>query len=338
MNLDELKATVLKPYSGARQDRLQALTHLDAGESAFLQLQLTYVELQWHVVKHKPLRASLFIPVTSEAPTGADTIRIPYYDLIGRAKIVHDYASDFPEATSISTYKDVSIKSVGSKFSYSVQDIRKAQMAGLPLEQRKADAARRAVDELIDNIAWLGDSASGLTGLLNATGVNSYTVGTTGTSSSTLWSAKTPDNIIADVTGLINTVRVATNGKETPDTLLLPMKNYNYIAMTRVSSYSDKTILTYLKEAVKELGITKIDWVNELVNIGSSGTVPVGQTYSDRMIAFPSDPNILRLEIPQPFEMYPPQLENLVYNIPCHARTAGVLLYYPLAVVVGDGI
>jgi hypothetical protein len=338
MNLDELKETVLKPYAHADAARVHKPMVLDDGESAFFQLQLTYIEVQQHAIKHKPLRAMEFIPVTMMAPPGANSMQIRYYDLVGNAKIVHDYASDFPMANTVGSFKTVNIKSLGSGFQFSVQEIREAQMSGTPLDQREAMAAERAIDELIDSIAWMGDKDTGLNGLLNYPGIGSYTLGTGGTGS-TLWSTKTSDQIIADVVGLISSVRKATNGKEIPDTLLMSQTQFLYLAGTRLGSVNNVSLLTYLTETLRVLGVTTIDWVNELENFAGAtvGNVASGNTYANRIIVYKKDLEHLRLEIPVTFEMFPPQVENLVYKIPSHARCAGVIAYYPLSIAVADG-
>jgi hypothetical protein len=113
-----------------------------------------------------------------------------------------------------------------------------------------------------------------------------------------------------------------------PDTLLLPLEQYNLIANTRMGDGSDKTILKYILETSPVL--KTIDWLTELDGAGASGT--------DRMMVYSRDDQHLTLEIPQPFEQFEPQQEGMSFEIPCHAETAGVIVYYPLAVAYGDGI
>lgn len=336
MTLDQLRAAASKPYG--KGQRVDSMNHLDAGEAAFFQLQLTYIQRQQLEVKHKPLRAAQFIPVSAEAPAGAETIKIRYFDVVGEAKWVADYASDFPAANTYGSEKTFNIEGLGASYTYSIQEIRRAQMAGIPLDQRSAMAAERAINEMIDGVAWLGDPKVGIYGLLKYPGVTTYTVPATGTGSSTLWSTKTPDQIIADVTGMLTAVHVATNGKELPNTLLLPRVEYNRLAGLRTGSYNDKTVLAYLKENLALLGLTEIEWINESVGIGTSGNAPAGQTASNRAVVYVKDPEHLRLELPISFEQFAPQLEGMVYKIPCYARTAGVIAYYPLSIAYADGI
>jgi hypothetical protein len=335
MTLDQLKVAATKPFKGQRVD---SLNHLDAGEAAFFQLQLTYIQRQQLEVKHKPLRAAQFIPVSAEAPPGAESIKIRYYDVVGEAKWVSDYASDFPAANTYGSEKTFNIEGIGVQYTYSIQEIRRAQMAGIPLDQRSAMAAERSINEFIDDKAWYGDAKVGIYGLLKYPGVTTYTVPAVGTGSSTLWSTKTPDQIIADVTGMLTAVHTATNGKEMPNTLLLPRAEFNRLAGLRTGTYNDKTVLAYLEENLALLGLTEIDWINESVNIGTTGNIPAGQTASNRAVVYVKDPEHLRLELPIAFESFAPQLEGMVYKIPCYARTAGVISYYPLSIAYADGI
>ena len=44
------------------------------------------------------------------------------------------------------------------------------------------------------------------------------------------------------------------------------------------------------------------------------------------------------LEIPLPFYQYPLQIKNLETEVPCETRTAGLLIYYPLSMLLAYGI
>ena len=39
-----------------------------------------------------------------------------------------------------------------------------------------------------------------------------------------------------------------------------------------------------------------------------------------------------------PFYQYPAQVRNLETVIPCEARTAGVIVYYPLSALIAVGV
>jgi hypothetical protein len=56
------------------------------------------------------------------------------------------------------------------------------------------------------------------------------------------------------------------------------------------------------------------------------------------MIVYRKDPDVLTLEIPQPFEQFPAQERNLEFVVPAHSRIGGVIVYYPLAIDITEGI
>ena len=72
----------------------------------------------------------------------------------------------------------------------------------------------------------------------------------------------------------------------------------------------------------------KLDYANRAAWSGSSG----------RMVALRQDPMKLEAIIPQEFEQLPPQMEDFETKTICHARTGGVVAYYPASISYGDGI
>ena len=167
-----------------------------------------------------------------------------------------------------------------------------------------------------------------MNGIINYPGTTEFTIPADGTGSSKLWSTKTPDQIIRDLTGLTNAVVATTNGREIPDTLLIPLTRYNTISTTRMGSVSDTTILEYFLKTSPY--ITKVEWLVELSGAGAGN--------SDRIMALANDEMHLTLEIPQLFEQFDPQQKGMEFEIPCHCETAGVIVYYPLSIAFGDGV
>ena len=299
---------------------------LDADEkSVFFKRQLEYVKRNTYDIKYKNLRAKEFIPVSTEIPTGADTWTWRSYDKVGVAKIIADYAHDFPRVDVYAVENTLKIKGIGASYGYSIQEIRASQFAGNQLETRRANTARRSVEEKLDNLAWFGDANYNLQGFIGYPGVTEATV-VTGT-----WATATPDEIVGDVTALMNAITVPTKGKEVPDTLIMPRTQYNIIKDKRMTDGNSKTVLTYLMEvnSVNNPGFM-IEAVDELEGQGAAG--------SQRMYAYMRDPEHLTQEIPQMFEMFDADKEGMEYVIPCHARFGGVCIYYLQAVAFMDGI
>lgn len=300
---------------------------LDSTESVFFKRQLEYVKSKTYDEKYKDLKAFDLIPVNAEAPSGATEITWRSFKQYGLAKIIADYAHDFPRVDIFGEENTVKIYDLGDSYGYSIKEIRRAAMSGFDLDSRRASAARRAVEEKMNTIAFDGDTNHNINGFIDYSGINEYTVPNNAGGTSKTWANKTATEILTDLNGIMNSVINATNGKERPDTILLPITQYNLIRNTRVGTTSDTTIFEFFTR--NNPGVT-IEWLNELDEAGDGDT--------DRFMAYVRDENHLTLEIPLMFEQFEEEKQGMEYVIPCHGEIAGVIIYYPLSVAYGDGI
>jgi hypothetical protein len=302
--------------------------HLDADESIFFARQLEYVKKKSYDVQYPELKARMLLPVSSEAGPGAETIKYEQYDQVGMAKIINSYADDLPRADIKGKEFISPIRSAGTSYGYTLQEVRAARYANKPLEQRKANAAKRAALQLENTIAFSGSAVDGLGGFINNANVPTVSLPNDGTGSSVLWSAKTPALILRDLHKVANFVMENTKTVEQADTMILPPTKFNYIKTTPWSTTGDgKSILDLFLE--QSPYIKSVDWANELTGAGSGAT--------DRMVVYSRNPDKLTLEIPQDFEQLEVEQRNLKFVVPCHMRVAGVIIYYPLSMAYADG-
>lgn len=309
-------------------NRAVAQFNMDSNESIFFARELEHVKSGTYDIKYPQLKATQLIPVSTDAGTGAETITYTQYDSVGIAKIIANYADDLPRADVTGKQFTRKVRSVGNSYGYSIQDIRNAMQAGKSLDQRKAEAARRAHDVKVNSVAFYGDAEYGLYGLLNHPNVPLYVLPADGEGGSTKFKDKTPDQVLRDMNGMVQQMIKVTKGIETPDTFMLPTDIIAYLNSTPRSSVSDTTIMEFF---LKTNGyVTSIEGVTELSGAGAGG--------SDALILYRKDPMALTLEIPQPFEQFPPQSENMSYVVNCHSRIGGVIVYYPLSLIKAEGI
>lgn len=308
--------------------RVLNLPHLDADESVFFARELEYVKTKTYDKKYADLKARTLIPVSGEADPWADAIVYEQYDMVGMAKIITGYADDLPRADVKGAQFINPVKSIAVSYGYNIMEIRKSQAKGKALEQRKANAAKRAVMQLENTIAFLGDAKTNLKGFLNHANIPEVTLPADGTGASILWANKSPAQILRDLHKIANAIVENTKGVEIPDTLILPLTAFNYINSTPWSTANDgRTILEIFMQ--QSQFIKNIDWLSELETAGvSSGR---------RMMAYRRDPEVLTMEVPQDFEQFDPQPRNLEFVVPCHARIGGVIVYYPMACAFADG-
>ncbi|TDI74608.1 MAG: DUF2184 domain-containing protein [Betaproteobacteria bacterium] len=317
---------------------MRIFVNLDAGEGSFFLEELEHLKSRQYNVQYTELMARRLFPVDSSAPAGAESIGYDTWDMVGQAQLLHSYAVDLPNVEVKVKRSSRMVYGEGLSFGYSVQDVRNAQMAGKPLNDRKAAATRRQMLSLENKLAFYGNDATkgvpgvDFEGFINNSMVNVVTIAD-GAGGTTDWDSKTPDEILDDVQNMVSTVMDFTRGIENPNTLLLPPRQYAYISSTPRSSVSDTTILSFL--------LASNAWITEVIPVYElRDAAPASNSYDsqDCMILYDRSPEKLTLEIPQDVEFFPPQENGLYYKVPVHARTAGVIIYYPKSIAQGNGI
>ena len=168
------------------------LTNLDSADSIFFTRELEHIKSETYDVMYPELKARSVIPVSMDADPGDEKITYEQYDHVGLAQVISSYSKRLPRADVKGTEFSSPIRSLGDSYGYSAQEIRAAKKAGKPLTDKKADAAKRAIMELDNQIAFFGDATHGLNGFLNHPNVPELVIPADGTGASKLWSTKTP--------------------------------------------------------------------------------------------------------------------------------------------------
>jgi len=305
--------------------------------SVFFARELDYIKSQSYDVEYPELTALSIFPISSEVDPGAETITYYSYDKTGIAKLISNYATDLPRADVKGKPTTASIKSIGDSYGYSIQEMRASRMAGKSLDVRKGESARYQIDRLNNQIAWAGDEETGLVGVLSsANDIPLYTL-PIGVNGSISWGDKTPTEIMADINGMQKQVAAATKNVERPDTLVLPSDVYIDIS-TRQIENTGYTVKRFIEENAPYL--KDIIPASELQS-DSPETNPYGAsdgTGQNVALLFKNDARKLTIENPMPFYQYPVQPKGLEVVIPCEARTAGAIIYYPLSLLIAVGV
>lgn len=335
---------LVKEWSGQRFDVKFAArrgyaqlfgTREDASESVMFARELEYVYAKTYDVLYPGLKARTLIPVNREVPTGADSHTYQQYDRVGEAKVVHDYAKDFPTVEVSGKEFSNKIVSLGAGYQYSTQDMRNAAMAKKPLDAMKARAARLAMEESLEKIAALGtadfDDARSIKGLLNAPNVDTCTL-SNGDWAATLAAATTFDDqdkalnyIQQDVAQMRNQIWTSTKTVHGNSglTLLVDTETYAFLESTPQSPrFKDQSIADFLLRTVPALSSIEY-WIQ--CDTADSG--------DPKIMLYEKSPEICELIIPQEFEQFPPQLEGMAFKVFCHMRTGGVSVRRPKACV-----
>lgn len=298
--------------------------------SIFFARELDYIKSKSYDKIYPDLTALAHFPITHEIPEGAETMTYYSYEKVGMAAIISNYATDLPRADVKGAPTTAHVRSIGSSYGYSVQEMRASRFAGKSLDTRKAESARYAIDRTTNTLAWAGDSQHSIMGMLSSgNNIPLYTLASA--NGSTAWSDKSASEILDDINGMFKYQSQLTQDVERADTLALPPSVYIDISTRQIpnTGYTVKKFLLenapYLKEIISapELAATNTE------------TNPLGANVA---LLYTNSAEKFSLEIPMAFYQYPLQNRNLEVIVPCEERVAGIILYYPLSALIAVGV
>lgn len=331
VRLDEMK----KAAREFNQDNLPKVDwelrtpQFDSVAAAFVARQLEYMRPGIFETQYPSLKGKQLVPVNSSMDVGAEQFTIQIWDKVGQVKLLKDFAKDLGRVEVSTSQKSMSVFSMGIAYAYTVNEARAAMFAKMPLQSRKAMAARDLMARKLDDILFIGESTTGAKGLINQTGTETYTVPSTGTGATKTWSTKSPDDVILDLNQPFSQVIVNSLEALTPNTMVLPLSSYQYIAGKRVGDGTSETILSYWLRT-NPYGMSSIETSTKLETAGGSS--------DKRMVVYAKSPQVLEAIVPMEFEQFAPETFNLEVQTICHMRVGGVAVYQPKGIIYGDGI
>lgn len=302
----------------------------DAEVGYFVQRELEHLKSKSYDIEYADLMARQIFPVSNEVGPVADTVVYDQYDGVAMAKIIEHYAKDLPRADVKRRQYRMPVFSSGISYGYTVQELRTGQATGKPLDARRAAAAVRGHEELVDQMAWEGDAELGLIGFFDNPNIPQTTAVNGGLGSSE-WVNKTPSEMLFDINDIFASVFELTKMKEKATKICMPVSNYTLITGTERSDVSDTTIAQWLVNNSPWLNsMDDIIPLNELATRGAGGT--------GRMFVYNPDPDSLQLEVPSELEWFPTQEDGLEFVVPGTGRVSSVNIYKPLSIAFVDGI
>lgn len=302
---------------------------------AFITEQTQHIEAEVYKIAYPDIQYPGLIPVDTSAAEWAKSVAFYSTDQVGAAKWFNHMASDLPLADVERTKHEVTIYMAGIGYSYSLEELGQAMMTpGINLTSDRADAARRAYEEFVDNVALNGDTEKNLEGLLDNSAVTAGSASVV--SGSTAWSAKSGDQIAQDVNDAIAGVYVDSKQVEMADTVLLPVASLTYISTKRLDSNgSDMTVLEWLRKNNVYTAVTGQPITIRAVR----GLETADDADGGRMVVYKKDPRVLKMHIPMTHRFLPVwQRTPMTFDVPGIFRLAGVEIRRPGAVRYVDGI
>jgi len=303
---------------------------------SFLIRQASLIEPTVYAIRYQDIQYASLIPVDTSAPEWIQSVTYFSMDSVGQAQWFNGNAHDVPkvELTREKFETTVSMAAIG--YGYNLEELGTAQLLGMNLSADKASTARRVAEEKIDQVAFIGDTGKGFSGLVNASTPTATTAPADGTGSATTFVSKTPDQILRDINGQLTGIFTGTLGAEIADTLLLPYSVLLDLSTRRIDAVNQTTIL----EWIERNNIYTRTTGQPLTIRGVFGYLDTaGAGGIKRMVAYRRSPEVLKMHMPMPFRFLPAwQTGPIKFDVPGIFRLGGVDIRRPKAVRYLDGI
>ena len=302
---------------------------------SFLVQQASYIEPQVYKIQYPDINYAELIPVDTSANEWAKSVTFFSMDRVGQAAWFSHLATDMRLADVNKTKYEVGIEMAGIGYRYTLEELGFAQLVpGTNLSTDRADAARRAAEEFIQQRAFTGDDAKGWEGLLNNSVVSRADVAADGSGSNTEWGYKTADLIIRDVNAGLTGIWTGTNTVEMADTVLLPPSSLIDLSTTRLSNTADNALSYLMKYNTYTLQTGRPLTIRSLLDLEDAGA-----NGTKRMVVYRKDPGVVKMHLPMPHRFLPVwQTGPMIFDVPGIFRLGPVEIRRPSAVRYYDGI
>lgn len=312
---------------------MTALNDAQQANLNFLIAQSVVVNTKAYSIQYPDLDFGKLVTVDTSSPEWADGV-VSFIDgpAGNNAEWGTGYAKDVPYADATIDRNDVPFYMAHIGYEFNDEELGKAQFLGIPLDQRKANAARRKYQEFMWRVTLNGDTTKSLQGLSNQTGVTSTVAPADGTGGVTTWFAadgtmtKTAAQIMRDFNGMLRGIWTASLTVEMADTVLFPIDTMSRLAEVTVNQNTTQTLLSYMMEN----NIYTLTTGQRLKVQGVLGLDVAGPGNTKEIVFYANREDVCRLHLPMPHRFKQP-IANGPYNymVPGMFRTGGVEVMRP---------
>ena len=286
----------------------------DANESLFLAEKLTAFESEVYKIEYEGYQYSTCAPVVSD---GSGLQSVGYYerDKSGQASIIASGADDINNLNAKQKKNVMPVYHFAAKYGWDHFQLQEVIRSGIPLENDMAMDSRDAMELLLDDTFFDGNTQYNIPGLLsdaNTVRFNQYEPG------ATAFNSMTPDDIIKKVSEQVMRPFKLSKRNRMANRYLCSVDFYTHISTTRCTD-TNMTILQFLRANFPQLQFVQTDKMDrDAVLAGGSET---GKTIT---LAYQADPRVLAYKVPVPFFQHPLERQALNYERIVTGDIAGV--------------
>lgn len=296
----------------------------DSSETLTFARQLETVKTKVYEKKYEDLHAKEFVPMaTNDGDSEFITYRL--YDYVTMAKIVSNYATDYPLVAAAAEERMMRAHEFGNAYGYSVIDLRRAAKAGVELDSKMAAAAKRGHELALEDAIYQGVPQLRTFGLANHPNVSLVSLPTGNWPAAAL---STPLTILSDLNDLVTDMTVNTRETLQGNTLLMSVPAFRLISTTFINSANGSNITVLEAFQRQNPGITVRSWF-KLGTANAAGN-------NGRLIFYRRDEEVMTFENGQMFEVFPAEQQALMLVHACRSTFYGLALHQPLGIVYAD--
>lgn len=299
----------------------------------FLVSQLSHIEPTVYQTKYPDITYADLVPVDTSANPWVQSIEFYSSNRVGTAKWGSGRGTDIPKVDLTRDKHTSAVEMATIGYDYSIGELNTARMLGQNLTADKGIAARYAYEKFVDDVAKIGDSTKGFSGLFNTSGVSAAAVAADGTGATTTWATKTPDLILRDVNAILTGIHTSTIGIEMADTLIMPIESFALLTTLRLTDTS-MTLMEWIRRNNVFTAMTG----QELTIRADYRLTTLGASTTRRMVAYRRSPDVVKMHVPMPLQFLAPQLSGLIYEVPGMFRIGGCEIRRPGSVRYADGL
>jgi hypothetical protein len=271
-----------------------------------------------------------------------------YYmvDQVGYADFVDDDGTIAPSSAMIASRHTGKMAEIGHRYDLTLFDLERAAKAGLELKSLKQAHAKKAHDAKTNWIWLFGESARGIPGLCNHPNINVQLAPLNDDSSSRLWKNKTADEIMADITAMVNSIAENTLEAYVAKKVLLPhnlLRRMQDVYLTTAGGIV-LNVLEWVQKRyagdptgqgqVQFMALNECDGARRLDPVTNSDTSGITGDFCLVLPAASADE--LCFVKARPFTQLPPQQSDFKLHHLTHSKVGGCKAQIPLAVTRFD--
>lgn len=276
-------------------------------------------------VMQKDTSTKVFREALSFRKSSKDYIKVYTYQFTesqGKAAFLRGNVGNVPRITETGDTAYVNVEPIGVDIAVSDDELSAARDGEKDILRSRTMGAIEAVEATLDQLAALGKGNS--TGLLNNASVGVDDLSVAGTHDGWVANSRTAIECVETIQNAIKTVRVATKGHESPDTLILPTEAWEYLQI--VSDGAGTASMTGMELLKRRMPNLKIHSWSYCDNAAAGGS-------SNRAVVFDSRDDRVHMLMVQDVQRTPFKDEGVEGQVArCKAASAGCIILRPASV------